>query len=143
MAEKFSQYFRLEEFLESSVAKQKSIQNCPSWEVVQNLRSLAQFLDWLREDWGSGIRITSGYRNAALNKAVGGVATSCHQLGYAADIQPVNGDMEGFKKFVVEWFKDKLFDEVIIEKSKKDEWIHIQQFSPKGFQRRKIFSLSA
>jgi len=143
MAQEFAKYFTLEEFLTSSVAKQKSIQNLPSWEVVLRLQNLAQLLDWLREDWGSGIRITSGFRNAALNKAVGGVATSCHQLGYAADIQPVNGDFEGFKKFVVEWFKDKLFDEVIIEKSKKDEWIHIQQFSPKGFQRKKIFSLSA
>ena len=143
MAEKFSEYFQLEEFLESSVAKQKSIQNCPSWEVVQNLRSLAQLLDWLRQDWGSGIRITSGFRNAALNTAVGGVATSCHQLGYAADIQPVNGKMKEFKKFVVEWAKDKLFDEIILEHNKKTEWIHIQQFSPKGYQRKKIFSLAA
>lgn len=143
MAEKFSEYFQLEEFLESSVAKQKSVQNCPSWEVVQNLRSLAQLLDWLRQDWGSGIRVTSGFRCEKLNKAVGGVANSAHKYGYAADIQPVNGKMKEFKKFVVEWAKDKLFDEIILEHSKKTEWIHIQQFSPNGFQRRKVFSLAA
>ena len=143
MAEKFSEYFRLEEFLESSVAKQKSIQNCPSWEVVQSLRSLAQLLDWLRQDWGSGIRITSGFRCEKLNKAVGGASNSAHKFGFAADIQPVNGKMKEFKKFVVEWAKDKLFDEIILEHSKNAEWIHIQQFSPNGFQRRKVFSLAA
>lgn len=139
----FSTYFILEEFLTSSTARQKSIENVPSWEVVLNLQKLATFLDWLREDWGSGIRVTSGFRNYALNKAVGGVAESCHQYGTAADIQPVNGKMDEFKKFVVEWAKDKLFDEIIIESNKKTTWIHIQLYSPKGYQRRKVFSLAA
>lgn len=143
MGQKFSEYFTLEEFLTSSTARQKSIENVPSWEVVQRLRSLAQLLDWLRQDWGSGIRVTSGFRCEKLNKAVGGVANSAHKYGYAADIQPVNGKMKEFKKFVVEWAKDKLFDEIILEHSKKTEWIHIQQFSPNGFQRRKVFSLAA
>ena len=134
-------YFDLEEFLDSSIARQKGISNLPSWDVIENLRNLGFFLDWLREDWGSGINVTSGYRCEKLNKAVGGVATSCHKLGFAADIQPANGDMEGFKKFVVEWAKDKLFDEIIIEKNGKTEWLHIQQFSPKGFQRCKVFNL--
>lgn len=143
MAQKFSEYFELEEFLVSSTARQKSIENVPSWEVVQNLHSLAQFLDWLRQDWGSGIRITSGFRCEKLNKAVGGVSNSAHRFGFAADIQPVNGKMKEFKKFVVEWAKDKLFDEIILEHNKNTEWIHIQQFSPNGFQRRKVFSLAA
>lgn len=137
-----SRYFRLEEFLTSSTARQKSIENLPSWEVVDNLNKLAEFLDGLREDWGSGINITSGFRNEALNKAVGGVFNSCHRLGFAADLQPANGKMKEFKKFVMEWLKDKQFDEAIIEKSKKAEWIHIQLFSPNGFQRKKIFSLN-
>ena len=80
MAQKFSEYFELEEFLVASTARQKSIENVPSWEVVQNLRSLAQLLDWLRQDWGSGIRISSGFRCEKLNKAVGGVSNSAHKL---------------------------------------------------------------
>lgn len=138
----FSKYFRLEEFLTSSTARQKSIENLPSWEVVLNLQRLATFLDWLREDWGSGIRVSSGFRNYALNKAVGGVDESCHQYGTAADIQPVNGKFEEFKKFVVNWLKDKDFDECIIERSKKAEWIHLQLYSPNGYQRKKIFNLN-
>ena len=138
----FAKYFTLEEFLTSSTARQKSIENLPSWEIVLNLKSLASLLDSLREDWGSGVRVSSGFRCQKLNKTVGGVATSCHQLGFAADIQPSNGKFEEFKKFVVEWAKDKMFDEIIIESNKKATWIHIQQFSPKGYQRRKIFSLN-
>lgn len=138
-----SRYFALEEFLTSSTARQKSIENMPSWEIVDNLRKLAEFLDPLREKWGSGINVSSGFRNKALNAAVGGVFNSCHQLGYAADLQPANGKMKEFKKFIVEYLKDKNFDEAIIEKNKKgDTWIHLQIFSPNGFQRKKIFSLN-
>ena len=93
----FAKYFTLEEFLTSSTARQKSIENLPSWEIVLNLKSLASLLDSLREDWGSGVRVSSGFRCQKLNKTVGGVATSCHQLGFAADIQPSNGKFEEFE----------------------------------------------
>lgn len=137
-------YFTLEEFLTSSTARQRSIENMPSFMIVEHLNELALFLDGLRKAWGSGINVSSGFRNDALNSAVGGVYNSVHRIGYAADLQPANGKMKEFKKFVVEWLKDKQFDEAIIERNKKGvEWIHIQLFSPKGFQRRKIFSLSA
>lgn len=138
-----SKFFRLEEFLTSSTARQRSIENLPSFEIVKNIEKLAYFLDGLRADWGSGINISSGYRNKALNAAVGGVGNSAHLYGFACDMQPSNGKMKEFKKFCVEWFKDKVFDEVIIEKnSKGKEWVHIQLFSPNGFQRKKIFKLN-
>lgn len=134
-------YFSLEELLTSSTARQKSIENLPSWEIVENLKELAKFLDDAREEWGSGIRVSSGYRCPKLNEAVSGVPNSCHQLGWAADLQPINGDFEGFKKFITEWAKDKLFDQIIIERSKKTEWIHISLFNGKGQQRRRIFNM--
>lgn len=136
-----SKYFRLEEFLTSSAARQKSIENLPSWEIVEHLKELANFLDGIREAWGSAIAISSGYRNPSLNKAVGGVDTSLHLKGYAADLQPRNGKMKEFKLFIVDYLKDKQFDECILEKNSKSEWVHIQLRSNNGFQRRKIFSL--
>lgn len=139
-----AKYFRLEEFLTSSTAKQKSIENLPSWEIIEHLSQLAFFLDALREDWGSGIDVASGFRNDALNKAVGGVDNSIHKIGFAADIVPSNGKMEEFKKFVKNWIKDKDFDQCIIEKNKKGkEWIHIGLFNNEGLQRKQLFSLSA
>lgn len=135
-------YFDLEEFLLSQTAVDNDIQNLPTFEIVEHLLELALFLDPLREEWGSAINITSGFRNKELNEAVGGVDNSCHRLGYAADMVPANGDMKGFKKCVIEWLKDQVFDEAIMEKnSKGDTWCHLQLYSPKGFQRKKVFSM--
>lgn len=139
---KKSKYFRLEEFLTSSTARQKSIENTPSWEVVEHLNELALFLDGLRASWGSGIIVSSGFRCDKLNAAVGGVPNSVHKIGYAADLQPANGDIEGFKRFVVDWLQGKAFDELIIEHKGETYWLHLQLYSNKGYQRRKVFKLS-
>lgn len=137
-----SKYFTLQEFLTSSVAKQEGIQNLPSFDIVDNLKNLAEFLDPLREAWGSGIRVGSGFRNKLLNEKVGGVANSVHRLGWAVDIVPVNGKFEEFKKYVKNWIKDKDFDQCIIEKnSKGEEWIHIGLYNNSGQQRHNIFHL--
>lgn len=134
-----SRYFRLEEFLTSSTARQKSIENIPSWEVVEHLNELALFLDGLREAWGSGIRITSGYRNETLNKAVSGVENSVHQIGYAADMVPANGKFKEFAAFVTEWVKDRQYDQVIVERSKRSSWIHLGLYNNNHKQRRMCF----
>ena len=55
------------------------------------LKALVEkILDPLREAWGRPIFVNSGYRSPALNKAVGGVATSHHLRGMAADITTGN-----------------------------------------------------
>lgn len=136
-------HFRLEEFLTSSTARQRSIENMPDWQVVCRLNQLALFLDDLRDAWGSGIHITSGFRNEALNAAVGGVRESLHKTGWACDMVPSNGKFEEFKKFVVNYLKNKKFDELIIETKGKSKWLHFQLYSNNGFQRCKTFSLSA
>lgn len=134
-----SRYFRLEEFLTSSTARQKSIENIPSWEVVEHLNELAEFLDGLREAWGSGIRITSGYRNEDLNKAVNGVPSSAHMLGYAADIVPSNGRFAEFAEFVTSWLEGKDWDQAIIERKGKSRWVHLALRNGSGKQRHMCF----
>lgn len=134
-------YFDLEEFLTSSVARQKSIENLPSWYIIEHLNDLGLFLDEIRMAWGSGIKVTSGYRNDRLNSAVGGVHNSCHRLGWAADIVPSNGDYEGFLRFIKEWAKNKAFDQIIEERNGKSKWIHIGLHSPTGLQRRMLFKI--
>ena len=54
-------------------------------------RLVSRVLDPLREAWGSPIIVTSGYRCPELNARVGGVKTSYHPRGMAADIRPRNG----------------------------------------------------
>lgn len=136
-------YFSLEEFLDSSVARQKSISNLPSWEVIAHLNELALFLDDLREAWGSGIKVSSGFRNEKLNKAVGGVSTSVHKIGYAADIVPANGQFDKFVQFIKGWAKDKAYDQILIESKGKTRWVHFGLYGNKGEQRRQMFNIAA
>ena len=109
---------------------------------MEHLLELALFLDDLREAWGSGINVTSGYRNKALNKAVGGVESSVHMIGYAADIVPANGKFTEFAKFVENWVKNKKVDQVIIESSKKSRWIHVGLYNNKHQQRHMVFLMN-
>lgn len=142
-----SKYFELREFITSNTAKQLGIDNTPTFEVVENLNELAtSILDPLRKDWGSGIRVSSGYRCPELNKAVGGSSTSAHKRGEASDLQPVNGEFVKFAKFCQEWFKahkDSIpFDQVILEKSGPTRWVHVGLRNAKGKQRKQVFSLN-
>lgn len=135
-------YFKLEEFLESETSLNKKIKNYPSWEVIENLNELALFLDDLREEWGSAILVSSGFRCKALNEAVNGVKTSVHQIGYAADIMPANGHFDAFVAFIKVWAKDKSFDQIIIETSKTSKWVHIGLYNNAGDQRRQLFNMT-
>ena len=135
-------YFTLAEFLRSDTAKKKNIDNTPTFEVVERLDELVdKFLDPLRAAYGMPIKISSGYRCPALNKAVGGAATSVHMIGYAADMQ-VGGSFNKFRDFVVEWVKKSgvKFDQLLLEKNTKTgaKWIHIGLKNNSGQQRGQI-----
>jgi uncharacterized protein YcbK (DUF882 family) len=54
--------------------------------VVHKLQGLAINLQALRDEIGKPIRINSGYRSPAHNRAVGGASRSRHVIGDAADI---------------------------------------------------------
>lgn len=136
-------YFKFEEFIKSTTAHRLGIDNIPDWQVVDNIRELAIFLDKMRLSWGSGIRVNSGYRCRELNKAVGGVVDSLHLRGLAADITPSSGDMEGFSLFLRNWLKDKTFDKCIFETKGKSRWIHFQLRGNNGETRGKIFEMDA
>ena len=49
--------------------------------------ALVLLLQCIREHFGKAVTITSGYRTAAHNRAVGGAVYSQHQYGRAADIR--------------------------------------------------------
>jgi zinc D-Ala-D-Ala carboxypeptidase len=85
---RLSENFSLAELVHSNTAVAQGISNVPSAVSVANLQVLVDnVLQPLRTRLGRAVRVTSGYRNAATNRAVGGAAGSQHLIGEAADIQ--------------------------------------------------------
>ncbi len=82
---KLSKHFELEEFLVSEYATRNGIDNRPGPGIHIRLERLAESLDQVRDLLGHPVIITSGYRSEALNRAIGGVKTSDHIKGLAAD----------------------------------------------------------
>lgn len=80
-------HFTIAEFVSSKTADRLGIDNRCKTEHVTNITLLVtNVLDPLREAYGKPITINSGFRSPALNKRVGGAATSDHLKGMAADI---------------------------------------------------------
>ena len=80
-------HFTIAELTRSATARKLGIDNTPPPEAEAALRLLTDnLLDPVRELWGKPIIVTSGYRCAALNRAVGGARNSHHLKGMAADI---------------------------------------------------------
>lgn len=80
--------FSYREFERSEVADAKHICNViTSFDVRDSIQALTEnVLQPLRDAWGKPLKVNSGYRCKALNAAVGGVPTSQHVKGEAADI---------------------------------------------------------
>ena len=121
-----SEHFRLTEFTTSLVAVTRRIDNTPPLPAICNLQQLClHVLEPLRAHLGHAVRINSGYRSPRLNAAVGGVKTSDHTRGCAADIF-VPDAKTGREWFA--WMMDHLeFDQLIWETASAGKacWIHV------------------
>ena len=84
-------FFSFQEFERSDTAYKHGIDNTAPESARKNIAALVdKVLDPLREAWGKPITVTSGYRCSEVNRLVGGVATSTHMQGMAADISTGN-----------------------------------------------------
>lgn len=111
-------YFTLEEFINSTVAKKLNIKNQIPPSLMGNAEYTLSKLDEIRKMYGKPITITSGYRCPELNKAVGGKPNSQHMKAEAADLK-WDEDLFLFLR------DNSEFDQLIKEKSKTSKWIHI------------------
>jgi uncharacterized protein YcbK (DUF882 family) len=104
------------------------ITNEPNRQSICALIKLCgKVLQPARNMYGGAIRVNSGYRSYAVNKAVGGARNSQHSLGEAADIT-VHSKENNKKLF--ELIKDNLsFDQLINERNYS--WIHVSYRSEK------------
>ena len=108
----------------SQTALRKNINNSPNPKVIDNLKLLTEnILQKVRDKLGP-IRITSGYRSKAVNRAIGGARNSAHMTGNAADIVIIrDGKMDNKLIFDAVLELDLEFDQMIWEFGGK--WIHI------------------
>jgi len=73
--------------LEELTVTNSGLPNVPNQDQRNCLAELVtNVLQPLRELYGHEIKVTSGFRSAAVNKHVGGVPTSQHCFGQAADL---------------------------------------------------------
>lgn len=80
--------FSLHEMTKSETALRKGMPNEPTEADIANLKLLAEkVLQPLRDHYGVGVKVNSGYRSPDVNAAVGGSRTSDHCKGQAADIE--------------------------------------------------------
>tara|TARA_B100000427_G_scaffold328425_1_gene341500 strand:+ start:1601 stop:2092 length:492 start_codon:yes stop_codon:yes gene_type:complete len=104
--------FGYQEMIKSSTADRLGISNDATREHVINLVNLCNFiLQPVRDEFGP-IRINSGYRSPALNKAVGGSKTSQHCNGQAADFESTRISNPDLAKWIE---KNLIFDQLILE----------------------------
>lgn len=133
---KFSLFFRYEEFFRSKTASVQGISNLPRdidtmCDVLHNGIIVLRILHKCRIRLAAPITITSGYRCPELNRAVGGVLNSAHLRGAAADI--VAADMVKLGQVLEEVRQDLKFRghyifRILPERVVKGvpSWYHIQ-----------------
>lgn len=126
---RLSPHFDLDEFLVSETAQRLGIDMTPPPDVRANLERLArELLQPLRDRLTAArgrdvpIFVTSGYRPPALNRLVGGSATSQHMAGEAADIRAVGFTPVDLWIFVQDHCGDLPVDQCIHEFG---YWVHL------------------
>jgi hypothetical protein len=129
----------LAEVTRSETAKRRGISNMPTAEHIENFKKLAaNIFQPIREHFGKPIIISSGYRSAELNKAIGGSLSSQHCSGEAIDIDMDGTDITNAQIF--NYIKDNLnFDQMIWEfgTDANPDWVHVS-FASNRSQRKQI-----
>ena len=103
--------------------------NTPSDAQIEVIKKTAAQLEKVREVLDVPLKINSWFRSAAVNKAVGGSATSAHSFGYAVDFNAqgltVAEVCEKINKAGIKY--DQLIDE---KNAGGGTWVHIS-FDPR------------
>jgi len=123
---KLSNNFSLNELTRSQTAERKGIDNTPSAEHQENLKSLCtNVLQRVRDHFGQVVTISSGYRSPELCVAIGSKTTSQHAKGEAADFEIFGVS----NKELADWIHYNVqYDQLILEYWKESDpnsgWVH-------------------
>ena len=117
-------FFSWAELTRSRAASRLGLDNTPPPEAQAAMRRLVEVvLDPLRTALGRPVRVTSGFRTAAVNEAVNGSTTSQHMRGEAVDIVVDGVSAEALAAFIVRLGVP--FDQVIWYDAGRGGHVHV------------------
>lgn len=134
-----SKNFSFVECYKSDTANKHGIDNKPVDPIIiDNLKYLCtNLLQVIRDLWGKPIVTNSVYRNPAVNKLVGGSATSDHMNGLSADIRCGSyPERDIFFDFLMKNIDKLDFDQII----KYDDKTIVHVSTRKSGNRREVLS---
>ncbi len=130
---KLSEHLTRAEFEHSDTAINRGISNSMTDQHLKNAINLAvNIFEPIRKYRGKPIKINSGYRSAALNRAIGGSKSSQHCSGEAIDL-PLTAEEFHFIK------NNLVFDQLIWEfgTDLQPSWVHVS-LSVSGKNRKQV-----
>jgi hypothetical protein len=128
---RLSPHFFLSELVASTTADLLHLDNTPAPELLPRLILLAEMLERIRSTLNVPIIITSGYRSPAVNSAVGGVTSSAHTKGHAADfVAPRYGTASAVAATLAPLVSVLGIGQIILEGVKGRQWVHVSTHPP-------------
>ena len=134
--------FSLHELTKSETALRMGFDNTPGEAETEALRLLCEkVLQPVRDHFGKGVKVNSGFRSSESNAAVGGSKTSDHCLGRAADIEIpgiANADL-------AQWIMDNLdYTQLILEfytpGIPDSGWVHVS-YDPGNLKKQELTAM--
>lgn len=134
--------FSLHELTKSETALRNDLDNTPGEAETEALRLLCEkVLQPVRDHFGKGVKVNSGFRSLAVNAAAGGVQgakPSDHTRGMAADIEipgVANADL-------AQWIMDNLdYTQLILEfytpGIPDSGWVHVS-YNPADLRKQEL-----
>ena len=124
---KLTQNFSLNELTKSQTAERKGIDNTPSTEHQENLKSLCEMiLQPIRDHFGQVVSVSSGYRSPELCVAIGSSTQSQHAKGQASDFEIFGISNKELADYIAQNLD---YDQLILEYWKGEDepnsgWVH-------------------
>ncbi|MES2888680.1 MAG: D-Ala-D-Ala carboxypeptidase family metallohydrolase [Pseudomonadota bacterium] len=128
---RLTQHFTLHELTHSATAVRQRLDNTPPPDVLRALQGTAEMLERIRSTLGVPVVVTSAYRSRLVNQAVGGVSSSDHVSGQAADfVAPSYGSPYLIASLLAPLVSTLGIEQLILEGLKGKQWIHVSTRKP-------------
>lgn len=138
--EMISKHVSVKEISKSDTAIRLGIDNTPKGQHLENIKELCENVFEPLREWAKvPIKISSGYRSEALNKAVKGSSTSQHCANNGAALDLDNDGSTVTNAMIFDYILSALpFDQLIWEFGDKTnpDWVHVSY--KKGGNRKQV-----